>query len=111
MLVAIAAPGFAWGLREEVVAGARMKGLKQFLREDPNVATRAFVLPDLEREQRAKEVAHGTASVRLEGLEPSDDAKALLQRYVDGELSSEDLDRAFDALFSRKYGPIRLPGD
>ena len=59
--------------------------------------------------QRARDAENALASVRLEGLEPSEEAKAMFQRYVDGELTSEDLDRAFDQFFDRKYGPVRLP--
>ena len=49
------------------------------------------------------------ASVRMEGLEPSEETKALFQRYVNGELNSEELDRAFEAYLGREYGPVRLP--
>ena len=60
------------------------------------------------RAQRAKEVENALASVRMEGLEPSDAAKAIFQRYVDGELTSEEMDRAFEAYLDREYGPVRL---
>jgi hypothetical protein len=60
------------------------------------------------REQRAKEVENALASVRIEGFEPSEEAKAMFQHYVDGELTSEELDRAFDRHLDRKYGPVRL---
>lgn len=88
-----------------------MEERNQFSREDPNMAARAIVIPEVEREQRASEAEHGLASVRLEGLAPTDDAKALFGRYVDGELSPEELEGAFAILFDRKYGPIRLPGN
>jgi hypothetical protein len=61
------------------------------------------------RIQREREVENALASVRLEGLEPSAEAKAIFQRYVDGDLTSEELDRAFDRYFDRKYGPVPLP--
>ena len=64
---------------------------------------------DRTRIQREREVNNALASVRLEGLEPSAEAKAIFQRYVDGDLTSEELDRAFDQYFDRKYGPVRLP--
>lgn len=64
---------------------------------------------DPARTERAREVENALASVRMEGLEPSDEAKALLQRYVNGEVTSENLDRSFDLYFDRKYGPVRLP--
>ena len=71
----------------------------------------AVVTVDRARVQRAREVENALASVRIEGLEPSDEAKAMFQRYVDGEVTSEELDRGFDMYFDRKYGPLRLPGN
>jgi hypothetical protein len=68
----------------------------------------SVVTPDRTRTQRAREVENALASVRLEGLEPSQEAIAMFQRYVEGELTSEELDRAFDQFFDRKYGPVRL---
>lgn len=64
---------------------------------------------DPTRTQRAREVENALASVRMEGLEISSEAQAMFQQYVDGEVTSEELDRAFDRLFDRKYGPVRLP--
>ena len=64
---------------------------------------------DQTRTQRAREVENALASVRMEGFEISSEAEALFQRYVDGEMSSEELDGAFDRYFDRKYGPVRLP--
>jgi Antitoxin VbhA len=69
----------------------------------------AAITLDRTRMQREREVRNALASVRLEGLEPSAEAKAIFQRYVDGDLTSEELDRAFDQYFDRKYGPVRLP--
>jgi antitoxin VbhA-like protein len=69
------------------------------------------VITDRGRTQRAREVENALASVRMEGLEPSSEVKALFQRYVDGELTSEELDHAFDMYFDRKYGPVRLSGN
>lgn len=66
---------------------------------------------DRARIQRAQEVEDALASVRMEGLEPSAEALALFARYVEGELTSDELDRAFDAYFDRKYGPVRIPGN
>lgn len=62
-----------------------------------------------ERARRQREVENALASVRMEGLEPPDDAKALFQRYVDGELTSDALEQAFDQQLNEKYGPVRLP--
>ncbi len=71
----------------------------------------ALVTQDQARQQRAKEVENALASLRMEGLEPSDEAKAIFQRYVVGELSSEEMGRAIDQLLDLKYGPVRLPGN
>lgn len=67
------------------------------------------VTTDRARAQRAREVENALASVRMEGLEISAEAEAMFQQYVNGELSSEELDRAFERYFDRKYGPVRLP--
>jgi hypothetical protein len=45
----------------------------------------------------------------MEGLEISAEAEAIFQQYVDGEATSEELDRAFDRYFDRKYGPAPTP--
>ena len=71
----------------------------------------AVITTDRAQAVRANEVENALASVRMEGLEPSEEAKALFHRYVDGELTSEGLDRAFDVYLDRKYGPVRLPRD
>jgi hypothetical protein len=59
--------------------------------------------------QRKREVENALASVRMEGLEVSPEAQAMFQQYVDGDASPEELDRAFEQYFDRKYGPVRLP--
>ena len=69
----------------------------------------AITTTDRTRTQREREVENALASVRMEGLEISSEAQTMFQRYVDGDLSSEELDRAFDRYFDRKYGPVRLP--
>lgn len=47
----------------------------------------------------------------MEGLEPSPGAMAIFQRYVDGELTMEQMGRAIDEFADREYGPVRLPGN
>jgi hypothetical protein len=69
------------------------------------------VITDQRQAQRAKEMENALASGRLEGLEPSDAAKAIFQLYVDGELTIEQMGRAIDEMADRKYGPLRLPRD
>jgi Antitoxin VbhA len=60
------------------------------------------------RLQREREVENALASVRMEGLEPPAEAKSVFQRYVNGDLSLEEMDRAVDQLLERQYGPVRL---
>ena len=60
------------------------------------------------RTQREREVANALASVRMEGLEPSGEAKGIFQRYVEGEVSLKEMGRAVDQLLDRQYGPVRL---
>jgi hypothetical protein len=67
------------------------------------------VIVEHDRAQRAGEIENALASVRLEGLEPSAGAKAIFQRYVDGELTADEMDAAMAELLDREYGPVRLP--
>jgi len=64
---------------------------------------------DLTRTERERAVENALASVRMEGLDISAEANSMFRQYVDGELSSEELDRALDEYFDREYGPVRLP--
>ena len=64
-----------------------------------------------ERAERARQMDDALASVRLEGLEPSAEAKVIFERHVDGELTEAEMGAAIDALHDRKYGPVRLPRD
>lgn len=65
---------------------------------------------DQAREQRAREIANALASGRIEGLEPSEGAMEIFQRYIDGELTLEQMGAAIDEFADREYGPVRLPG-
>lgn len=69
----------------------------------------AVITTDSAREQRAREVDNALASVRMEGLEPSPEAKAIFQRYVDGELTVDEKAKAFQEFLDREYGPVCLP--
>jgi hypothetical protein len=64
---------------------------------------------DQTRIQREREVENALASVRMEGLEPSPEAKAVFQRYVDGDLTLQEMGRTVGQLLDRQYGPVRLP--
>jgi Antitoxin VbhA len=67
------------------------------------------ITTDIAREQRSREVENAFASVRMEGLEPSSKAKTLFDRYVEGDMTSDELGRAIDQLLDEEYGPVRLP--
>jgi hypothetical protein len=71
----------------------------------------AVVTTDRARTERVREVENALASVRMEGLEPSGEAKAIFQRYVEGALTSAEMGRAIDQLLDDQYGPVRLPGN
>ena len=64
---------------------------------------------DQTRIQREREVENALASVRMEGLEPSAEAKGIFQRYVEGDLTLKEMGRTVDQLLDRQYGPVRLP--
>lgn len=61
--------------------------------------------------ERAREIENALASGRLEGLEPSPEAMAIFQRYIDGDLTLEQMGAAIDEHADREYGPVRLPGN
>ena len=71
----------------------------------------AATLKITEREcaERLDEVRQALASVRMEGLEPGDDAHSIYQRYVDGELTVEQMGAEIQALHDRQYGPVPVP--
>ena len=56
---------------------------------------------DQTRIQRKREVENALASVRIEGLEPSAEAKGIFERYVDGDLTLKEMGRAVDQLLDR----------
>ena len=66
---------------------------------------------DQGRSDRLARVAHAVASVRLEGLEPTEAAKAVFDRYVAGELTIEEMAAEIRALNAREFGPIHISGD
>jgi hypothetical protein len=64
-----------------------------------------------QRAERRARVARAVASVRLEGLEPSEGAKAVFDRYVSGELTAGEMTAEIRALNARDRRPIYVPGD
>jgi hypothetical protein len=67
------------------------------------------ITTDRAREQRAREIDNSLASGRLEGLEPSAEAMAIFQSYIEGKLTLEQMGAAIDEYADREYGPVRLP--
>jgi hypothetical protein len=68
-------------------------------------------ITDQERTGRQARVARAVASVRLEGLEPTEAAKAVFDRYVAGELTTHEMVTEIQALNAREFGPIHISGD
>jgi hypothetical protein len=71
----------------------------------------AVIISSRTREERAKEIDEALATGRLEGLEPSAGAAAIFQRYIEGELTAEQMRAVLDEYADREYGPVRLPGN
>jgi len=67
-------------------------------------------ITDQERAERHARIERATASVRLEGLEPTDAAKSIFERYVSGELTIEQMG-AIRALDAREFGPVHVSRD
>lgn len=63
-----------------------------------------------ERAARQDAIDQAMASVRLEGLEPSEEAKAIAMRFVDGELTIQQMGEEIRAMNARKHGPVHLSG-
>jgi hypothetical protein len=59
--------------------------------------------------RRKNEVEQALASVRLEGLEPGGEAKAIYQRHVNGELTLEQMGAEIEALLDREFRPVNVP--
>ncbi len=64
-----------------------------------------------ERTERRARVTRAVASVRLEGLEPTEAAKSTFDRYIAGELTIQEMTAEIRALNAREFGPIHVPGD
>ncbi|MGO9262011.1 MAG: antitoxin VbhA family protein [Bryobacteraceae bacterium] len=62
-----------------------------------------------ERARRTAVYEEALASVRLEGFDLDEQAKALYRRYIDGELTLAEVGSAIDELDDREFGPVSLP--
>jgi hypothetical protein len=76
-----------------------------------SVATIHSQSVDQERAERRLHVDNALASVRLEGLEPTEAAKAIFARYVAGEISADDLNSEIQTLNAREFGSVPVSGD
>ena len=68
-------------------------------------------ITDQERTERQARVARALASVRLEGLEPTEAAKVVFDRYVAGDLTTQEMAAEIQALNAREFGPLHVSGD
>jgi hypothetical protein len=68
-------------------------------------------ITDQEGTERRARVARALASVRLEGPEPTEAAKAVFDRYVAGDLTTHEMAAEIQALNARDFGSIHVPGD
>jgi hypothetical protein len=49
--------------------------------------------------------------VRLEGLEPTEAAKTIFDRYIAGDLTTGEMAAEVRALNAQEFGPVHIPGD
>ena len=63
-------------------------------------------ITEQERTRRLDTVRQALSSVRLEGLEPGPEAHSIYRRYIDGELTHEQMGAEIDALHDTEYGPV-----
>jgi antitoxin VbhA-like protein len=59
-----------------------------------------------ERAKRLDIVRQALSSVRLEGLEPGPEVHSIYRRYIDGELTLEQMGVEIDALHDTEYGSV-----
>ena len=65
-------------------------------------------ITEAERARRTRVYDEALASVRLEGFELDERAKALYQRYIAGELTLAEVGSAIDELDDREFGPASV---
>jgi hypothetical protein len=65
-------------------------------------------ITEAERAQRSRVYEEALASVRLEGFDLDERAKALYQRYIAGELTLAEVGSAIDELDDREFGPVHI---
>ena len=75
------------------------------------MANTVVLVTNEERAARQDCVEQALASVRIEGLEPDEETKAIAERYVDGELTIWQMGEEIRAANARKYGSVHVPRD
>ena len=68
-------------------------------------------ITDQERLDREDQVEQALASVRMEGLEPSDAVKDIARRYADGQLTLEQMGEQIREWNAREFGPVHVSRD
>ena len=68
-------------------------------------------LTEQERTERQARVARAVASVRMEGLEATEAARTIFDRYIAGDLTTQEMAAEIRALNARDFGPIHVSGD
>ena len=68
-------------------------------------------ITDQQRSERQARVGRAVASVRLEGLEPTEAARAVFDRYIAGALTTREMTAEIRALNGRQFGPLHGSGD
>lgn len=66
-------------------------------------------ISEKDRMERNRFIENAFASLRIEGLEPGEEAAAIIQKYAAGDLSLAEMGAAIDELNERDFGPVRLP--
>lgn len=66
------------------------------------------LITEQERQTRESAIEQALASVRLEGLEPGASVHQIYRRYINGELTLQEMGNEIEALHDREYGPISL---
>jgi len=65
-------------------------------------------ITEAERDQRTRVYEEAIASIRLEGFDLDERAKALYQRYIAGQLTLAKVGSAIDELDDREFGPVDI---
>lgn len=69
-------------------------------------ANRKLEVREAQRDQRARNVASTLASLAFEGLEPSAKARAITDRYIDGEITVDEATAEVLAWCDVKFGML-----